>query len=80
MMKKITNRMNQFYIRALVTANQLACDRSGEGYLDLAMKILITVVLGAAILAILNTAVPNLFSNMINKISQEWNNVTILPR
>ena len=80
MMKKITNRMNQFYTRALVTANQLAYDRSGEGYLDLAMRILITVVLGAAILAILNTAVPSLFSNMINKISQEWNNVTILPR
>ena len=43
------------------------------------LKILITVVLGAAILAILNTAVPGLFTSMVNKISSEWTNVTILP-
>ena len=44
------------------------------------LKILITVVLGAAILAILNTAVPGLFTTMVNKISSEWTNVTILPK
>lgn len=78
MMKKLTNRMNQMYIRLTHHGVALVHDNTGEGYLDVAMKILITVVLGAAILAILNTAVPGLFTSMINKISNEWNNVTIL--
>ena len=46
-MKTITNR-----IRA--TFRNLARDRRGDGFLDLAFKILIIVVLGAAILLILN--------------------------
>lgn len=79
MMKKLTNRMNQIYIRAVTGSATLLRDKRAEGYLDVAMKILITVVLGAAIPAILNTAVPGLFTSMINKISSEWNNVTILP-
>ena len=57
----------------------LAKDKSGEGYLDMAMKILIVVVIGAAILAIMNTAMPNLFQGLINKISGELTNVTVLP-
>ena len=35
---------------------KLSKDNRGEGYLDMAMKILIVVVIGAAILAIMNTA------------------------
>ena len=78
-MKKLINRLNQMYIRTVVSGAALLRDKTAEGYLDIAMKILITVVLGAAILAILNTAVPGLFTTMVNKISSEWNNVTILP-
>ena len=78
-MKKLINRLNQMYIRTITCGAALLHDNTGEGYLDIAMKILITVVLGAAILAILNTAVPGLFTSMVNKISSEWTNVTILP-
>lgn len=78
-MKKLINRLNQMYIRTVVSGAALLRDKTAEGYLDIAMKILITVVLGAAILAILNTAVPGLFTSMVNKISSEWTNVTILP-
>ena len=57
----------------------LARDRRGEGYLDMAMKILIVVVIGAAILAIMNVAMPDLFQSLIDKITGELNNVTVLP-
>ena len=57
----------------------LANDKSGEGYLDMAMKILIVVVVGAAILAIMNTAMPTLFQNLINKVSNELNSINVLP-
>ena len=45
----------------------------------MAMKILIVVVIGAAILAIMNVAMPDLFQSLIDKISGELNNVTVLP-
>ncbi len=57
----------------------LTADQSGEGYLDMAMKILIIVVIGAAILAIMNTAIPNLFQSLIDKISSQIAGITILP-
>ena len=57
----------------------LSTDQSGEGYLDMAMKILIIVVIGAAILAIMNTAMPNLFQNLITKVSSQISGITILP-
>ena len=57
----------------------LTTDQSGEGYLDMAMKILIIVVIGAAILAIMNTAMPNLFQSLINKVSSQITGITILP-
>ena len=57
----------------------LTADQSGEGYLDMAMKILIIVVIGAAILAIMNTAMPNLFQNLITKVSSQIAGITILP-
>jgi hypothetical protein len=43
------------------------------------LKILIVVVIGAAILLILNAAVPNLFSGLIEKISGELTGVNVLP-
>ena len=57
----------------------LTTDQSGEGYLDMAMKILIIVVIGAAILAIMNTAMPTLFQNLIDKVSSQITGITILP-
>ena len=57
----------------------LTADQSGEGYLDMAMKILIIVVIGAAILAIMNAAMPTLFQNLIDKVSSQITGITILP-
>jgi len=71
-MKTITYRIRN-------TFRGLASDRRGDGYLDLAMKILIVVVVGAAILLILNAAMPNLFSDLIEKVSGELTNVNVLP-
>lgn len=66
---------------AVLRANlkKLSMDNCGEGYLDVAMKILIVVVIGAAILAIMNTAMPNLFQSLIDKISGELTGVNVLP-
>ena len=79
MMNMITMKKKSIRNRITSAVQNFIKDKRGEGYLDVAMKILITVVLGAAILAILNAAVPGLFTDMINKISTEWGNVTILP-
>ena len=57
----------------------LTADQSGEGYLDMAMKILIIVVIGAAILGIMNAAMPTLFQNLIDKVSSQITGITILP-
>ena len=42
--------------------------KSGEGYLDGLIKILITVIIGAALLALMRVAIPELFNDIINKI------------
>lgn len=54
-------------------------DQRGESFLDVAMKILIVVVIGAAILAIMNAAMPNLFQGLIDKISSQLTGITVLP-
>ena len=62
--------------------NTIKCflaDKKAEGFLDVAMKILIVVVIGAAVLLILNAAVPDLFQGLIDKISGELTGVDILP-
>jgi hypothetical protein len=61
------------------TFRSLIRDRRGDGFLDLAFKILIVVVIGAAILLILNAAMPSLFSDLIEKISGELTNINVLP-
>ena len=71
-MKTISSRIRS-------TFRNLVHDRHGDGYLDLAMKILIVVVIGAAILLILNTAMPNLFSGLIEKVSGELTGINVLP-
>lgn len=42
--------------------------KSGEGYLDVLIKILITVIIGAALLALMRVVIPELFNDIINKI------------
>ena len=59
--------------------SKLVKDCSGEGFVDVAIKILIVVVIGAAILAIMNVAMPSLFQNLIEKISSELTGINILP-
>lgn len=65
-MRKIKNLFNRFIT-----------DQCGEGFLDVAMKILIVVVVGAAILAIMNAAMPNLFQNLIDKVSGTLTGISI---
>ena len=47
--------------------------------MDVAFKILIVVVIGAAVLVILNAAIPDLFQGLINKISSELTGIDVLP-
>lgn len=61
------------------TIKRFVDDRKAEGFLDVAMKILIVVVIGAAVLLILNAAVPDLFQGLIDKISGELTGVDVLP-
>jgi len=62
-----------------VNMHRMLRDESGEAYLDMAMKILITIVVGAAILAIMRNTIPQLFADIIGKISAEINSITIIP-
>jgi Flp pilus assembly pilin Flp len=65
-------------MKAKSTLNRFLKDQSGEGFLDVAMKILIVVVIGAAVLAIMDTAMPNLFQGLIDKISTELTGIDIV--
>lgn len=76
-MKKIRNQINRmcgfFAVKAMEARRKLA-ERSGEGYIDTAVKILIAVVLGALLLAGLyalfkDTVLPTL----VNRIQQMFN-------
>ena len=76
-MKKIRNQMDRmcgvFAAKAMEAKRKLA-ERSGEGYVDTAVKILIAVVLGALLLAGLyalfkDTVLPTL----VNRIQQMFN-------
>ena len=79
MKARFTSAMNARIAALRKDMQNLNADQSGEGYLDMAMKILIIVVIGAAILAIMNTAMPNLFQSLIDKVSSQINGITILP-
>ena len=76
-MKKIRNQMDRmcgiFAVKAMEVKRKLT-ERSGEGYEDTAVKILIAVVLGALLLAGLyalfkDTVLPTL----VNRIQQMFN-------
>ena len=79
MKSRFTNALSSRIVALRRNALALSTDQSGEGYLDMAMKILIIVVIGAAILAIMNTAMPTLFQNLIDKVSSQITGITILP-
>jgi hypothetical protein len=66
-------------MKAKMMVNRFLKDQSGEGFLDVAMKILIVVVIGAAVLLIMNTAMPALFQDLIDKISGELTGINVLP-
>ncbi len=61
-MKKMTAKMKGKVYEYLTNK------RNGEGYLDVLIKILITVILGAALLGLLKIAIPELFGDIVNKI------------
>jgi hypothetical protein len=65
-------------MKAKSILNRFLKEQSGEGFLDVAMKILIVVVIGAAVLMIMNTAMPNLFQGLIDKISTELTGIDII--
>lgn len=46
--------------------------RRAEGFIDVLIKILITVIIGAALLALLRAAIPDLFQNIIDKIKDTF--------
>ena len=53
---------------ALSVMQRQTAVKSGEGYLDVLIKILITVIIGAALLALLRTTIPELFNDIVDKI------------
>ena len=69
------NRFSLSHVKAYVTRKMT--ETRGEGYLDMVMKILIVIVLGAVILTVLNAAMPDLFQSLIDKISGEVAGVTM---
>lgn len=64
-MKKLLKKGKDLAISA---RQKLTAVKSGEGYLDVLIKILITVIIGAALLALMRVAIPELFNDIIDKI------------
>jgi len=75
----ITNQRKERVMKIKDTIKRLVADKRGEGFLDVAMKMLIVVVIGAAVLLILNAAIPDLFQGLIDKISSELTGLDVLP-
>jgi hypothetical protein len=53
------------------TVKRFMSDKKAEGFLD--------VAIGAAVLLIMNTAIPGLFQGLIDKVSNSLTGITILP-
>ena len=65
--------MRKLIVRGKAAINRVkmisvTAGKSGEGYLEVLIKILITVIIGAALLALMRVAIPELFNDIINKI------------
>ena len=58
----LLSSLKRFMLRRFI------CDETGEGFIDVLVKMLIVVVVGAVLLAIMRTAVPQLFTDMMTKI------------
>lgn len=67
-MNKIVVRFKSYWANLKTMAKGFAKHRKAEGFLDVLIKILITVIIGAALLALLRIAIPDLFQNIIDKI------------
>jgi len=65
-------------MKAKMKLKRFIKEQSGEGFLDVAMKILIVVVIGAAVLLIMNNAMPALFQDLIDKVSAELTGIDVL--
>ncbi|WP_132996240.1 DUF6133 family protein [Sporanaerobacter acetigenes] len=50
-MKNMIKKVNTFIMRKAISVRTAVSNKSGEGYIDTAVKILIAVVLGALLLA-----------------------------
>ena len=64
-MKKLLKKGKDLALSVKLKATAV---KSGEGYLDVLIKILITVIIGAALLALLRTTIPELFNDIVDKI------------
>ena len=51
-----------------VLAARLVYEDAGEGFVDVLVKMLIVVVVGAVLLTIMRQAIPQLFTDMLTKI------------
>ena len=67
-MRKLKKVLSILRIRILCARKQFVEQEAGEGFVDVMVKMLIVVVVGAALLAIMRTAIPNLFTSMIDKV------------
>ena len=57
-MRKVLKKMKRNFVD----------QQAGEGFVDVLVKMLIVVIVGAALLAIMQTAIPGLFTSMIDKV------------
>lgn len=55
---------------------KLSRDNRGEGFLDMAMKILIVVIIGAAVLGVMNAAMPDLFQDLIDRVADQLHGIS----
>ena len=67
-MKKLVSKGKAFLLKLKCKMATLLKDQSGEGFLDVLIKILITVIIGAALLALMRVAIPELFQDILDKI------------
>jgi ABC-type phosphate/phosphonate transport system permease subunit len=71
-MKNIVTKLQNKANNLKEIVNEALKPRRAEGFLDVLIKILITVIIGAALLALLRVAIPDLFQNIIDKIKDTF--------
>ena len=73
-MKKLVRRANDFVTRQAIKVQVALSNNKGEGYIDTAVKILISVVLGALLLAGLYALFGNIVMPTLTKRIQDMFN------